>query len=1355
MGVSLRDLQQLSQTLSADTSTQRSGVSLDDLKQVQQTIAPDPIDRFLAPKPVPDVPDTTPAGYHPIDRFLHDIHASNEQFPTEGMNFVKGVARGIYDNARDLSEQVFPAATDLHNAQAWAQTAENVFGLSGGLPPQAVLEHPLPFLNTAALFAAGPTEGLAKEALAETVAPRLVGLAARFGIGAGLGYADTHSLTAALGAGLVGSALGGEGARPTGALSPADLSVTSAPGMMGNVARSASDILEQAKAGGFTYDPRTGKFNPAEGFLVGQGRKPGVFSTVGVENPNAAHLVDLVDQNSNLFTSDPTVMMGGWVDDAGKLYLEPTKLYQSASAAFLDAVQNGEQAMGQAVRGEDGTVSYARSIDTSSPDAKAIAALMESKGMSLDQAALTHFADDPAKATEYFSTPPKPSDAQPIAPNTNTIADVDKAANEQAGTALVASGAGGAVPPAEPPATTNGAAEPPGGEGGGAGGGAPVDPEHGPNGNPEDDWIWSLFTKGQIESPQPLTQLLVEQLKHAAKVGNLAPKLVRTWDQVIAEGRETLNKFTTDQLIEQGQMQMATARAMSDETLMGTVMSMRRIHLEVSGLLERYTSPFVKDRDEIMQRINDRQSQFNKLAANLSKSRSQFGRNLNMLKIVANSTTDPTYWLYQAQKLAGGPLSDDEKLWITKQLYDANHSTSFLEKNRIMGRLSAGVANLQPLAASRKIASIWRANLLLTPKSLAKAAVGHTLYAGVMDAVAKNIGDFLDGPVAAVKGLPRQRYFAPIADMQARWSAIKAALKTAGEYYKTGVGTNALNVTETPPEHEWDRMGDQQSALWLDRMANKLTSKGNTMLGAYVRYVTRAYGVIPHIVRAQALAASIDSQLRAIVHNENLGGALGEQRLKELYDQLPATVALKGMEHAEIAASTVIPGRKLSYETAATIAKRATVAADRAALTHVGGVARVAFSLKEGLDKLGALGHLAGTGAMPFVLVPSNIVQSGFEYSPFAGAVGIGKLVKLARGRFPADELGNAQWETVDHLSKATVGGALLALGYFLRMNHQMTPTRSTENAVNQTATVLNQPAESFRIANSKLMEAAGLAPLTAILEVGGAIYDWQNDPMKQGLLKGMGATASAYGQALADAPFMEGMREVQNAVEQPGSAAYNYMKEVSKGLVPTGVAQVAQAMDPDVRDTGDQNVMGLVHTLESRIPGLSRKLPLARNALGLPITRPGGIQATNPFPVVTDLAATDPVYRMLQDSHIAIEKPSKMPGETQVQYNARLAALGKVAYPLLRRLQATGAMERLAQRAQQMSQESGLFHNVPPDVLTQILQQTVIRQVLSAAHRSAAATSPLVRLPPSFRDAISASQGNQSGLDSLLGIQP
>jgi hypothetical protein len=1125
--------------------------------------------------------------------------------------------------------------------------------------------------------------------------------------------------------------------------------------MMGNVSRDAPEILAQAKAGGFTYDPRTGKFNPAEGYLVGQGRKPGVFSTVGAENPRPVHLINVLDQNGQLFQQDPTTMMGGWVDEQGKLYLEPTKLYSSASAAFLDAVDNGEQAMGQAVRGEDGQVSYARSIDTSSPDAKAIADLMRTKGMSLDQAALTHFADDPAKAVEYSANPPKPSDTQPVPDNTNVVAGVEQNVEAQSGpgTAL-ATGGGAGAPPVETPNTQNGAAEPPGG-GNGGGGGAHVDPEHGPNGNPEDDWIWSLFTKGQIDTPQPLMQLLVEQLKHAAKVGNLLPKLARTWDQVIAEGRAATEKFTVDQLIDHGKAQMESARAMSDDVLMGSVMAMRKIHLEMSGLLDRYQYAFVADRDALMERINAKQDQFNKLASNLSKSRSQFGRNLNMLKIVANSTTDPTYWLYQAQRMAGGPLSDDEKLWVTKQIYDANHATNFLEMNRIMGRLSAGVANLQPLTVSRKIASLWRANLLLTPKSLAKAAVGHVLYAGIMDATAKNIGDFLDGPISAMLDRPRQRYFNLAGDLKARGAAIKAAWNTAAEYYKTGIGTNALNVTETPAEHEWDRMGDQQAALWLDRMANKLTSKGNTMLGAYVRYVTRAYGIIPHIVRAQALAASIDSQLRAIVHNENLGGALGEARLKELYEQLPATVALKGMEHAEIAASTVIPGRKLDYQTAATIARRAMADADRAALTHVGGVARVAFSLKEGLDKLGALGHLAGTGAMPFVLVPSNIVQSGFEYSPFAGAVGMAKLVKMVRGRFPSDELGDAQYTTVAHLSKATVGGGLLALGYFLRMNHRLTPTRSTEPAVNQTATMLNQPAESARLGNDKLMEIAGLAPLTAILEVGGAIYDWQNDPMKQSMLKGAGATASAYGQALADAPFMEGMREVQNAVEQPGSAAYNYLKEVSKGLVPTGVAQIAQGIDPNVRDTGEENAMGLARTIESRIPGLSKRLPIVRDALGLPITHPSGLQATNPFPVVTDLAATDPVYKMLQDSHIAVEKPQKMPGETADQYDARMTELGKAAYPMLMRLAASGVMDQIQQKAQSMSQQPGLFHNVPPETLTSIMQQAEIRKVLDMAHRRAAHSSPLARFPARFRAAISSTQNDDSSVDALLGIQP
>jgi hypothetical protein len=102
------------------------------------------------------------------------------------------------------------------------------------------------------------------------------------------------------------------------------------------------DRLE--RDGGFTINPTD--LEPVKcGFAIGLGRAGGTCVIAETVAGRQAACEAAYDENLPLLLGDPRVMLGGWVDEAGRAHLEPSAVYGDREEAIRMGRMLGEEAI--------------------------------------------------------------------------------------------------------------------------------------------------------------------------------------------------------------------------------------------------------------------------------------------------------------------------------------------------------------------------------------------------------------------------------------------------------------------------------------------------------------------------------------------------------------------------------------------------------------------------------------------------------------------------------------------------------------------------------------------------------------------------------------------------------------------------------------------------------------------------------------------------------------------------------------------------------------------------------------------------------------------------------------------------
>lgn len=227
---------------------------------------------------------------------------------------------------------------------------------------------------------------------------------------------------------------------------------------------------------------------------------------------------------------------------------------------------------------------------------------------------------------------------------------------------------------------------------------------------------------------------------------------------------------------------------------------------------------------------------------------------------------------------------------------------------------------------------------------------------------------------------------------------------------------------------------------------------------------------------------------------------------------------------------------------------------------------------------------------MPFAKTPANILDKFIDYSP----VGILKastvhgLATVGKGTFN-------QKKFVDTMARGLTGTGLSALGYLMAQKGMITGARDNNNKVEKIETALGKQNYAFKVGDNYYTYDWAL-PASAPIAMGADIYNAiAKSDGKNAVLKG---TESAV-NLLFNSTLLQGPSGFTGGYS-PAAALGRGLMGTTTQATPTAGKQIAQLIDPYIRETYDPNTFKqTLNKTIARIPFASKTLPAKVDVFG------------------------------------------------------------------------------------------------------------------------------------------------------------
>jgi len=302
--------------------------------------------------------------------------------------------------------------------------------------------------------------------------------------------------------------------------------------------------------------------------------------------------------------------------------------------------------------------------------------------------------------------------------------------------------------------------------------------------------------------------------------------------------------------------------------------------------------------------------------------------------------------------------------------------------------------------------------------------------------------------------------------------------------------------------------------------------------------------------------------------------------------------------------------------------------AERAVYQNKGALAGLGAAVQREARARGSAARVAVETAVPFVKIPANIAMRAVDASPLGlvtAALRASPAVKSAGGT-------SKQARFAEDIARAFTGTAgFMALGYWLASQDNATGDYPTNPGDRNTWEAEGKIAHSVKL-NGRWVNVSQLGPQGMMVALGAEVHEMlkANHGDASALFKGM---APAIGKTVSDQPFLKGIATGLASINDPVRAGGTYVQSQIGSAVPSMVNRAAKAVDPVRRER-----QGVVQEVESRIPGLSKRLPARVNAFGQEERETElGRAAAIPSPVSTSAASTDPVLKEIDRLGVGI----------------------------------------------------------------------------------------------------------------------
>ena len=242
---------------------------------------------------------------------------------------------------------------------------------------------------------------------------------------------------------------------------------------------------------------------------------------------------------------------------------------------------------------------------------------------------------------------------------------------------------------------------------------------------------------------------------------------------------------------------------------------------------------------------------------------------------------------------------------------------------------------------------------------------------------------------------------------------------------------------------------------------------------------------------------------------------------------------------------------------------------------------------------------LAGRLILPFVRTPANILKYSFERTPLA------PLMAHVRADIAA---GGARRDIA--LARITTGSLLIATAADMAMSGIVTGRGPSDRRERQAMERGGWQPYSIKVGDRyfaynrldpigmSLGLSADMVEILANMDDDEALGDAEVE-------RTQAAIVMSIANNVMNKTYMSGFAELVTAMSDPQRYGEGYFQRFAGSLVPAGVAMMARAMDPYALEADT-----MLERIRSRVPGLTKDLPVRRDLWGEPIAYRSGLGA-------------------------------------------------------------------------------------------------------------------------------------------------
>lgn len=299
--------------------------------------------------------------------------------------------------------------------------------------------------------------------------------------------------------------------------------------------------------------------------------------------------------------------------------------------------------------------------------------------------------------------------------------------------------------------------------------------------------------------------------------------------------------------------------------------------------------------------------------------------------------------------------------------------------------------------------------------------------------------------------------------------------------------------------------------------------------------------------------------------------------------------------------------------------------------------------------------RIVANSLVPVAKVPGAVLTKGLvDYSP------VGAIVRPLMANLPGSTA--LEGTTVQAIGNASIGSALMAMGYAYAKAGMVTGPRQVQRAQGNVTEATGAGEQAIRIGGQWVGLRAVLGPFAIPFAMGAGIAQLQRDT-RNPTGNPYGNVAATAGQIVSEETFLDNFGRVAEAVKTGEPSG------VLSSLVP--VPQILRQTSNAVAGGATRVKEGFGQKLAADVlPGYARGLPVKRDVFGQPVMRTQGgvLGAAQEFfdPTLTRVSKADPVTQELQRLGVGVATAGgrlTLPNQQTVERSAVERNIGRATF--------------------------------------------------------------------------------------------